>query len=243
MKVFSSNHRLLLLLGAALLSYGCTAFENQAHQEIRNLKPADLVSTSLTSQIFNRMLEIGDFALFNELFKDAELMLVDDVTLEEEGLASLNIRNLVCTDFNLGDLQTEYEVFEENGNEVLAFTVTVQPFSMRCSADYSYSLLSFLSTFGLPGISDDGRFSGVTTGNMVETRIDLVSPSFELEPPSIADVEFCNAVINIDGKIDFEDGALDEILEAFSDPIADLVQDEAAKGKHSSSKSSDCQLL
>jgi len=121
---------------------------------------------------------------------------------------------------------------EENGNEVLAFTVNAYPFAMKCSADYSYSLLSFLGGFGLPSISDDGRFSVVTSGNLVETRIDLVSPSFELEPPSTADVEFCNAVINIDGGIDFEDGALDDILELFGEPIADLIQGEASKGTY-----------
>ena len=206
------------------------------------MKPQELVSTDFSSQV-NRALEIGDFARFNELFKDAQLLLVDDVTLEQEGLASLNIRNLVCTNFNLGDLQTEYEVFQENGNDVLAYTITAQPFAMRCSADYTYSVLNFLSGIGLPGISDDGRFSAVTTGNMVETRIDLMSPSFDIEPPTSADVEFCNAVINIDGGIDFEDGALDDILELFGGPIANLVQDEAAKGTHCSVRHLQCHVV
>jgi hypothetical protein len=250
MVVFSHKLALLLWIGAVVLSYQCSAHESKAHEKILslvkdidddfnlvNFKVKELVASDFNDRV-NRALEIGDFARFNELFKDAQLLLADDVTLEEEGLASLNIRNLVCTDFNLGDLQTEYEVFQENGNDVLAYTITAQPFAMRCYADYSYSLLSFLSTFGLPSISDDGRFSAVTTGNMVKTRIDLMSPSFDIEPPSSADVEFCDAVINIDGGIDFEDGVLDDILELFGEPIANLVQDEAAKGTLCSSYTS-----
>lgn len=253
MSVSSSNHRILLLslIGAAFLTSQSSAFGNQPHKEIRkltknkkkedgppHLSPSEMAASPLTSgkAVVNRALEVGDFELFNELFRDAQIELLESATLEANGgLATLNIENLVCTDFDVGDLQTTYEILQESGNDVLAYTIKAQPFAMRCSADYSIKL------FGLN--AGDGRFTAPTSGNMVEARIDLTSPSFALGPPTIADVEFCNAEIIVDGDIDFEGNALDQVFEFFSDPIENLVKTEASKGTVARAAFSLCHVL
>jgi hypothetical protein len=167
----------------------------------------------------HRSLEIGDFARFNELFANAQLKL-PDAELSESGL-TLSISNLVCTNVNVGDVQSNHTVFQENGQDVLAYTVAAYPVSITCSADYTFEVLF------IPG---SGRFTAVAENSRAETRIDLMSASggFAAGPPTSATIEYCNADINTNGNIDFEGATVERLLDLFKELISNVVDKYAA---------------
>jgi hypothetical protein len=160
-----------------------------------------------------RRLEIGDFARFNELFANAQLKL-PDAELSESGL-TLKISNLVCTNVNVGGIQSNHSLFQENGLDVLAYTVTAFPVSITCSADYTFEVLF------IPG---SGRFTAVAESLRAETRIDLVSGSggFAAGPPTVATIDYCNADINFEGT------TVERLLELFKGLISNVVDKYAA---------------
>ena len=174
--------------------------------------------------LIHRMLEIGDFQRFNELFANAQLLL-PPAEVSESGL-TLNIQNLICTGITVGDIQTNYTVFADSANnnqDTLAYTVSAFPVSITCSADYTFDL--FL------GLGGKGRFTAVAAESLAETRIDLFgnAGSFTNGPPTNASVEYCNAAINTNGNISFEGATIQRILTLFKQLISNLVDKYAAE--------------
>ena len=167
-----------------------------------------------------RALVIGDFVRFNELFADAVLKLPDASV--SSGQLDLTIRNLICTDINVGDIVLDYSIIEDNiPTQSLALTVTATPFAMNCFADYDYQFVF---------LSGTGTFEAVTSDNTVNTRIDLNSPNgFRTEPPETADVEYCSATINA-VDVTFQGGTVAAVLNLFEDLVNGVIEQQAQQG-------------
>lgn len=204
-----------------LQSYPQIAIDNV----LLHLRPEDLTrivdrenDTLRRSGSITRDLAVGDFDELNRLFQDATISL-PDAELGSDG-ANLNIRNLRCMEFNLGDLQSSFTTT----TDTLTYEVIVEPFAMTCYGDYEYQL-SFLA-------NGSGSFSATTQGNRLQTSINLVSSSgFDLSPPTQANLLSCQTTIDIVGGIDFEGGIVADVANLFTEPIANLVENEAADGK------------
>lgn len=165
-----------------------------------------------------RRLAVGDFERFNELFADAELAL-PDAELGNGG-ASLDLTNIYCGDLLVGDIQTSYSVYQENGKDILAFNIVADPFAMECYADFRYRLLF------IPG---DGTVRIDTSDNRLSTRVLIESAStFANEPPLSSRVAFCDTKIETYGRVNFSGDWLGEIIELFSEPVSNLIEDEAS---------------
>jgi hypothetical protein len=194
------------------------------------LQPEDLIVTYLnethdTNDISydpSRQLEIGDFQRFNELFKNAQLLL-PNAEVSESGL-TLNIQNLICTGISIGDIQANYTIQQENGQDVLKYTVNAYPISITCSADYTFKVLF---------VNGKGRFTAVADNTRAETIIQLIgepgTTSFDQGPPINATVDYCNTDINTDGNISFEGATLQRLLNLFKKLISNLVDKYAAE--------------
>ena len=185
------------------------------------------VEDTFDSLVTLRALEIGDFDSLNELFNGAQLKLLNETTLGVDGM-QLTIRNVYCTQINLGDINTNYTIFVNatTNEETVAYTLNVNPFRMQCFAEYSYNV-AFL-------LQGSGTFEAVTDNNEIATRIDLISPStFADAPPNRAEVQWCQTVVRTDGNVRFEGDnrgdITDDILNLFKQPVSDLIDVTASQ--------------
>lgn len=189
--------------------------------------------SSIPSPLYHqqRGLEIGDFARFNEIFANAELVIPDDaIDVGDGGLIKFSISNLFCRNINLGDMVTGYTIQPSptTGQDVLAYTVNVSPFAMTCEADYTFSVEGALSFLSLDGV---GHFIATTENNAVTTQIDISGPStFALEPPTAVVVSSCQANIETNGNIEFQGATYERLLETFKGIISNVVDERAGKG-------------
>jgi hypothetical protein len=226
MLVQSNAMRLCLVLPACCIAAASTFGYDEVVGEIapvhfpHELSPEDLIVTYVDEMVSYepRSLEIGDFDQFNTLFANAQLKL-PDAEVSDSGL-TLTITNLVCSSVYIGDVQSNYTSFQENGLDVLAYTVSAYPISITCSADYTFKVLF------VPG---KGRFTAVAENTRAETRIDLSGGgTFADGPPTVASVEYCNADINTNGNISFEGATLQRLLNLFKQLISNVVDNYAA---------------
>lgn len=214
-----------------------------------------LVSSDIISLYNNLPLGalVGDFALLQTLLAGAELHLLD-LNLSSGSISSsggisslqLSIRNWICTDVHLEDLQIETDstVFQNAAaatlHDVLAYTVTAAPFGMTCNGDYSYTQVLYNNSNGMSSMnsslptsssSGSGSFQAVTENNSLSTRIDLHSAStFALEPPTFATLEYCTATTSVYQTFFQNDDiavALDDNLTLL---LSDLVSGRIASG-------------
>jgi hypothetical protein len=104
-----------------------------------------------------------------------------DAKVSESGL-TLTITNLVCSSLYIGDIQSNYTVFQENSKDVLAYTVSAYPILITCSVDYTFKVLF------VPG---KGHFTAVAENTHAEMRIDLSGGgAFADGPSNLAVVEY-----------------------------------------------------
>jgi hypothetical protein len=170
-----------------------------------------------------RSLAIGDFDNFNRLIENATIAL-PDANVGSNGL-EITIKNFYCTGLQIGDVQASYETLtaadnSTGGGDVVALTITAAPFALNCFGDYTYNI--FL-------VSGSGQLEAFSTGNMVSTRIDLTSPQgFLVAPPTLADVNFCNANIDTAGNVGFKGGMVADILNSFKGPVSDVIDSQAS---------------
>jgi hypothetical protein len=169
-----------------------------------------------------RQLEIGDFDRFNTLFKDAFIKLNDQSITSGE--LTLVVSNLQCSDIQIGDVQLDYTVADDvNGTNasVLAVTISASPFSMTCTADYSYDF-----TF----LSGSGTFESTTVDNSVNSTINLIAPNgFDMEVPSLSEVAACASQVNVDQTV-FEGGIVSVVLNLFESAVSDVIANQANIG-------------
>ena len=165
-----------------------------------------------------RQLAIGDFERFNELFNGAELVL-PDAELGEGG-ARLELSDMYCSDVNIGDIQTSYNVIKDSiGRDVLEFDINVSPFAMECYGDYDYYIFVRLG---------GGEFTVDTMGNSLSTKILIQSPStFDLEPPVDSSVATCSAKIETNAQVSFRGDFLGRVANLFKEPVSNLIENEA----------------
>jgi hypothetical protein len=88
-------------------------------------------STTVKNQ--RRQLAVGDFDKLNTLIKDMTLKLQDQTI--SAGQLDLTVTNLQCQNIRIGDILLDYT---EIGGTTLQLAMVASPFSMDCSADYSY---------------------------------------------------------------------------------------------------------
>jgi hypothetical protein len=171
-----------------------------------------------------RHLEIGDFDRFNTLFRNATIKLNDQPITTGE--LTLVVSNLQCTDIQIGDVQLDYTVADDvNGTDasVLAILISASPFSMTCTADYSYDF-----TF----LSGSGNFESSTVDNSVNSTINLIAPNgFAMEVPSLSGVADCAAQVNVE-KTTFNGGIVGVVLNLFESAVSDVIANQANIGSY-----------
>lgn len=189
-------------------------------------KKPSTFTKALFSGTRQRLLQSQDtgFERFNELFADATLSL-GNFTVEVLGNSvTLDIANLKCNEVVIGELKTGHTVFQENGKDVLEFTVTLSPFNFNCVADYRYKLLF------IPG---GGSVSAITIGNSLTTKIHITSNStFAEEPPIASVVDYCLAEIKTDGRVSFQGDFAADIANLFKQQVSDLIDDMTRDGMY-----------
>lgn len=163
------------------------------------------------------------FDRFNELFADVTLSLGDQNIDIIGNAVTLDINDLQCSGIVIGELLTGHEIFrDENGQDVLEFTVEIIPFDFTCNADYRYKLLF------IPG---GGSVTATAIGNTLTTKIHLKSPStFDQEPPTSSMIDFCQADIKTDGRVSFQGDFAADIANTFKKEVSNLIDNLARDG-------------
>jgi hypothetical protein len=163
------------------------------------------------------------FEQFNELFADATLSLGDFPVPVMDNLVELNIIDLKCSKIVIGDIITNHTIIQQNGVDVLEFTVTLSPFQFDCTAGYRYKMALF--------ITGEGTVFAEAKGNSLTTKIHIKSAStFEQDPPISSMVDFCEAEIKTDGRVSFQGGVVADIMNGFKAPISDVIDKQAQTG-------------
>ena len=116
--------------------------------------------TSFNFASYNRQLEVGDFAIVNEVFKDSEFKIdVPDPIIVGSflGDTTVDINNLVCRKINIGDITLAYVQPLETS---VTFTMNVIQLDIQCSFDYSYDApLGIGGSASATLTTDDSSFS------------------------------------------------------------------------------------
>jgi hypothetical protein len=227
----ASTAWLLLVASSLISSCRSSVFNHNGPRTLDHVgdnRRHGAISALPTSEASRRHLAIGDFARFNELFAGAELMLVDSIQVGDT--VKVTINNLFCRNINVGDMQTNFTIFNQNGLDVLAYTINVNPFSMTCEADFQYEMevVSFL-----PSIKGSGTFVAALENNSVLARIDMSGAStFLQDPPTTAVVSSCVATINTNADVELGGTfqAFDD-LDVVQDLISNVVDDQAKSGR------------
>ena len=211
-----------MLLALAVLAHG--AFASGPESALLNL----LDQNEEERERRLRALEIGDFDELNDGLQGAQLkLMLNETQLGVNGLEII-IRNLYCTQINLGDINTNYTVFVNSTTnvETLAYTIRIFPFDMQCFAEYSYNF-GFL-------LQGSGSFETSAKKNEVEARINLFgsSSSFEESPPNKAEVQSCQTIVRTDGNVAFkadqQNDFVDDAFNLFKQPISTFIDSAAA---------------
>jgi hypothetical protein len=164
------------------------------------------------------------FEQFNELFADATLSLGDYSVPLMDNLVELDIVNLQCSQIVIGDLITGHTLIQENGVDVIEFTVTLSPFNLDCTAEYRYKALFFSGT---------GSVNAVAEGNSLTTKIHIKSAStFAQAPPISSAVAFCEADIKTDGRVSFQGDLVASIANGLKGPISDVIDQQTQGGMY-----------
>ena len=157
-----------------------------------------------------RSLNIGDFQEFNDLFKDAVIRIGDFPGLEASGL-ELDIKNLMCTNMQVGDILVSYEKLS---SQKLTFELEIVDLNMDCNMDYDYKYDLFL--FDAKG---SGSAKATTEGNDASVILAFESPNFDTTPPTTSSMESCGASISVK-NISFDGGFVAAILNLFKGLIS-----------------------
>ena len=129
-----------------------------------------------------RKLNVGDFAIVNEVFKDTEFAIdvADPIVVGSFlGDTTVDVNNLVCKKINIGDVTLTYGQPEVTS---VAFTMNVIQFDIQCSFDYSYAAPL--------AISGGASASLFTDDNSVAIDF-LLSQSGSTQPPNDLVISNC----------------------------------------------------
>ena len=205
--MFGSLFRLLLLVSLLLSTTTKTC--------------ASLSSLHLPSpQHFQRLLALGDFKEFNDLFANAVVNL-PDVDVSRSGL-NLRLRNMYCQNISVGDIQTNFTVTppqQSNNTNGQASAIVmgffVNPFDFLCVADYSYSFTFFRGS---------GKMTARARDSQANLKVNVTSPtSFAQKPPNETNVVSCDTRIEI-YDMSFEGGVVARVLDLLEDLVDDVVE-------------------
>lgn len=131
-----------------------------------------------------RQLDVGDFAIVNEVFKDVEFAIevADPVVIGSFlGDTSVQINNLVCRKIEIGDLALTYGQPDATS---VAFNMNVIQFDIQCSFDYTYD-----APLGIGGGASASLFTDDST-----FAVDfLLSQPASAQPPNNLAISNCVA--------------------------------------------------
>jgi len=206
-----------------------SAFSSVAENLIRNDEDiaskvhAALAEASSTSGAISlkRLLAIGDFDRFNQLFTNARINIPNQVVKQWIVFADLVIktRGLFCSDLTIGDIIINYN---KESNQRVVFRVDVREVDLACWSDYDYE-------YG--AIRGSGSFFARTDNNEATTSIALVSSDFNLEPPSSAVVESCSAVIRV-VDLSTSGDIISTVANVFKGLIKGVIEREVSNGTY-----------
>lgn len=126
------------------------------------------------TESIGRKLDVGDFAIVNEVFKDAEfaIQVADPIVVGSFlGDTIVNVNNLVCRKMEIGDVTLTYGLPSVTS---VAFSMNVIQFDLQCSFDYSYN-----APLGIGGSASASLF---TDDNSVAVDFLLSQPESTLPP-------------------------------------------------------------
>jgi hypothetical protein len=187
-----------------------------------NLDDNDNGGRFATSQVLHRWLEMGDFELFNDAIQDLKLVVPDPAPIVQQILFQLdiNLTNVYCVDISIGDMTGDYTLTSDHE---LLYMLSIDPYSMTCYTDYTYSYGGFLSSSGTANMA-------MTAGNGVNLTLSLQSPStFDRAPPNATALTSCVPRVDI-GSVQFT-GAIESIIASlFQDVVTNAVEGQVATG-------------
>lgn len=161
-----------------------------------------------------RSLATGDFDVLNEIFENASIILPEQYEVSQKvGIATLNmnIRNLRCYDFSVGDITVAHKDVSATVHEV---DVAMKDLDLNCEMDYNYK-------YGV--LSGDGWVQIRTDGNSASTTVLFTSMNFDQAFPVESSVEQCYSDVKIE-RMDFEGDLVSEIVEIFQGLIHNVVE-------------------
>jgi hypothetical protein len=136
----------------------------------------------LESVPVGRHLNVGDFAIVNQVFKSVEIPIdvADPIVIGTfMGDVTVDLNNLVCRNIELGDATLTYN---QPAPTSVNFTMNVIQFDIECSFDYAYS-----APLGISGAASASLF---TNDNFFSADF-LLSQSSSAAPPDAFSVSNC----------------------------------------------------
>jgi hypothetical protein len=180
----------------------------------------------------------NDFAAFNEEIQNLRLTLADPAPLSQQILFQLDIAltNVYCQNITIGDIRGEYYQQEEalntsNSNSsntlLLLYRLAVDPYSMTCFTDYSYTYGGFLSNSGTARmqLTDNGvtmTFGVSSLSNSLSSNSSSNSSSSSL-PPNETTVQSCEPRVVIT-DLQLSGGVESFIVQLFSEAVTNAVE-------------------
>jgi hypothetical protein len=172
---------------------------------------------SSSNMMYDRQLEIGDFDRINTIFQNSTLQLQDQQI--SSGQLDLNIMNLQCNQIQIGDITLNYTTQNvDTSPSIISISIAVNPFSMDCTADYSYDFIS---------LTGSGTFLASTQNNIVTTTINIIAPNgFNNEVPSQSEIIDCSSLVNV-VDTNFMGGIVSTVLNLFENAVSDVISNQA----------------
>jgi len=167
-----------------------------------------------------RSLDVGDFAIVNEVFKDFQLPIdLDDEPLEIEigsiGKIIIDITNLICYDINVGDIILSYNKLKETSIE---YVLNVIKTDVECEFDYAYRAAPIFR----------GEGSAVILASDNRLNMDILLSQDSGKTPNIVEASNCEIDVSID-EATFDGGIVAFILNlvegAILGYISNIVED------------------
>ena len=153
-----------------------------------------------------------DFDQFNKIFENASILIPEEFQVSEQVAfadLNINIRNIKCYDFFIGDVTVDHEQQESN----FVLNLGVAKLDLTCEMDYDYF-------YGM--LRGDGWVQIQTDDSDATSNFVFKTP-YSRSAPTDSFVDSCYSNVNIK-RIDFEEDFVSEVVEIFQGLIRNTME-------------------
>jgi 3-deoxy-D-manno-octulosonate 8-phosphate phosphatase KdsC-like HAD superfamily phosphatase len=217
---FSSSR---LAAAAELAGTGNHAVSEDFPETLHSSGASPLTLSSRARSDDFRSLALGDFDALNALYGNTSFTLPGTTVDTDVGgfTLSLSFANIVCRDFNLGDIRLTPVENITTAATTIRSTLQLVDVDIVCSADYRYRYIL--------GTNGGGRADIYTRDNSVSSQIVLRSPDLARFAPDEFILENCATTVNV-FDLDFNGGGVvnivGNILNALDKVLRNVVERE-----------------